>query len=230
MTPLLEWYFNRDSRTSRRRRTSSPSTWMNLTIRCRSELRRFCWLLLFLLLLAIFRPRPPEISIAVGGMFVDENNREPTHPHDSLITNLGAICATASTSVLICRWVIGSLANVCWWTFTLIFPPALRYTMVIKESKREFDIRLQHSATIYRREKIDQLRSLRPRLKVFSFLNMKSFADRSERVLVRRLVAPDVGWDEFYSSSDQHCNPLYQDEFLGYSSTVSYRMLTVLSW
>ena len=55
---------------------------------------------------------------------------------------------------------------------------------------------------------------------------MKSFADRSERVLVRRLVAPDVGWDEFYSSSDQHSNPLHQ-EFLGYSSTVSYRMLTV---
>ena len=149
LTPLLERYFNRDSRTSRRRRTSSPSTWMNLTIRCRSELRRFCWLLLFLLLLAIFRPRPPEISIAVGGMFADESNRERTqHPHDSLITNLGAICATASTSVLICRWVIGSLANVCWWTLTLIFPPALRYTMVIKESKREFDSRLQHSATI----------------------------------------------------------------------------------
>ena len=99
--------------------------------------------------------------------------------------------------------------------------------MVIKESKREFDIRLQHSANIYRRKKIDQLRSLRPRLKVFSFLNMKSFADRSERVLVRKLVAPDVGWDELYSSSDQHSNPPHQDEFLGYSSTVSYRMLIV---
>ena len=58
LTPLLVRYFNRDSRTSRRRRTSSPSTWMNLTIRCRPELRRFCWLLLFFLLLATFRWPP----------------------------------------------------------------------------------------------------------------------------------------------------------------------------
>ena len=108
-----------------------------------------------------------------------------------------------------------STSNINWWR-------------VMKE--RNFPrLRLRGccSFAICRREKIDQLRSLRPRLKVLLFLNMKLFADRSERVLVRKLVAPDVGWDELYSSSDQHSNPPHQDEFLGYSSTVSYRMLIV---
>ena len=60
LTPLLVRYFNRDSRTSRRRRTSSTSTWMNLTIRCRTELRRFCWLLLFLASVGHFPTPPPR--------------------------------------------------------------------------------------------------------------------------------------------------------------------------
>ena len=67
--------------------------------------------MLFLLLLATFRPRPPEVNKIVGGVFVDANSAERrqkvehldlckkmslTNPHDSLITNLAAICATAS--------------------------------------------------------------------------------------------------------------------------------------
>ena len=94
-TLLLVGYFSRDSRTSRRRRTSSPNTWMNLTIRCRPELRRFCWLMLFLLLLATFRPRRPEVNKILGGVFEDANSAERTQKvehlnHDSTIMH--SIC------------------------------------------------------------------------------------------------------------------------------------------
>ena len=168
------------------------------------QLRRFCLLLLMFTLPAYLNidkivdmtKMSPKV---VGGVFNESPRIIP--PHDSLITNLGAVCATASTLTLICRWIIGSLASVCWWIFSLISPPTLRYTVAIKESKREYDIRLKHSATIYRRKEIDRLRSLHPRIKVYSFLNMKSFADRRERLLVRRLVAPVGGWEMFYAST-----------------------------
>ena len=85
----------------------------------------------------------------------------------------------------------------------LCHPPTLRYTQAIRESKRERDIRLQHSADIFTRKEFFRLRAIQPRIKVFSYQNMKSAVDNRSKRVVRRLVCED--WNAFYSlESPQH--------------------------
>ena len=77
------------------------------------------------------------------------------------------------------------------------------HTHAIRESKRERDIRLQNSADIFTRKNVLRLQAIQPRIKVFSYYNMKSAVDPRSKRIVRRLVCED--WTEFYKLEDpQH--------------------------
>ena len=134
---------------------------MHLTIRCRPELRRFCWLLLFLLLLATFRPRPPEVNRIVGGIFEDANHVERTQQgeHLDLCLAMSLLGAVGFISKFMCSSLVYSLAG---WTYLLLglcHRLVFRYTHAIRECKRERDIRLQHSTDIFYAPRVLQIAS-----------------------------------------------------------------------
>ena len=167
------------------------------------------WLVAFLLLLAFFSVRPPKIANSnhqqLGGVFSIANSAERTQKveHLDLCEKMSLLGAAGFLSKIICSSLVVSLAGWIHPLLGLCHPRCLRYTIAIKESKRERDLRLQHSADIFTRKTSFRLRENEPRVKVFSYLNMKSSVNHRSKRVVRRLVCAD--WNEFYSSeSPQH--------------------------
>ena len=156
-------------------------------------------------MLAFFKVRPPECidsrkAHLLGGYFNHERTSHASQIDLLPIESFGALISAAIWTWILCRNLVGLLAGWIYPLFCLCHPPTLRYTHAIRESKRERDIRLQHSADIFTRKNALRLQAIQPRIKVFSYHNMKSAVDPRSKRVVRRLVCED--WTEFYKLED----------------------------
>ena len=177
---------------------SSPCKQARRRIRQPSERRQFhseilYWLVALLLLFACFKVRPPECidlrkAHLLGGYFNDGRTFHALHVDLIPIKSFGALISAAIWTWILYRNLVGLLAGWIYPLLCLCHPPTLRYTHAIRESTRERDIRFQLSADIFTRKEFFELRAIEPRIKVFSYLNMKSSADHRSKRVVRRLV------------------------------------------
>ena len=75
-----------------------------------------------------------------------------TIPEHAMPLDILEIAGLATWAWILCRNVFNLLAGLIYPLLCLCHPPTLRYTHAIRESKRERDIRFQHSADIFTRK------------------------------------------------------------------------------
>ena len=118
------------------------------------------WLVAFLLVLAFFRVRPPEIGQSnhqLGGVFSIANSAAGTQDIKRLALLadflslfemtclLGAVCSFIYS---FSKWICGPLAGFVYPLLSWLHPPTLKYTHAVSLSSREREILLHYSRSL----------------------------------------------------------------------------------